>query len=143
MFSFREAEMRGIEIPSSGGNDWSHDADRIKEMDEYVHLAFVDDHPMLFWAKKEHRISEPVWLKIDSSILLGDDVRFSSDVSNKTGVAILNAEEAKKQIDFEVLFTSTDWTNPAIQERLKKARKSEILIPRSISIEKISGWKNG
>ncbi len=96
MFSFREAERRGIEILSSGGNDWSHDADRIKEMDEYVHLAFVDDHPMLFWAKKEHRISEPVWLKIDSSILLGDDVRFSSDVSNKTGVAILQCRGSKK-----------------------------------------------
>ncbi len=64
MFSFREAERRGIEIPSSGGNDWSHDADRIKEVDEYVHLAFVDDHPMLFLAKKEHKYQNPFGLKL-------------------------------------------------------------------------------
>ncbi len=76
-------------------------------------------------------------------MLLGDGVRFCSDVSNKSGVAILNAEEAKEHTDFEVLFTYLDWKDPEIQERRQAAIKSEILIPDFIPIEQILGFKNG
>lgn len=143
LLSLGEAERRGIEIPVPGGNEWSHDADRIKGVHEYVHLAFVDDHPMLFRAKQEGRIPDPKWLKIKSSILLKKGVRYCSEVSNKSGVAILNAEEAKEQIDFDVLFTYMDWRDPEIQARRQAAIKSEILIPGFIPIEQILGVKNG
>ena len=82
LLALGELERRGIGIPSPGGNEWSHDADRIKGLDEYVHLAFVDDHPMLFRAKQEERIKDPIWLKIRSEIILGATVRFCSDVSS-------------------------------------------------------------
>ena len=143
LLSLGEAERRGIEIPMLGGNDWSHDADKMKGVHEYVHLAFVDDHPMLFRAKQNGRIPNPIWLKIKSSILLEEGVRFCPDVSNKSGVPILTAEEAKEQIDFEVLFTYMDWRDPEIQKRRQAAIKSEILIPKFIPIEHILGFKNG
>jgi hypothetical protein len=69
LLSLAESRRRGIKVPAPGGNDWSHDADEIKGVHEYVHLAFLDDHPMLYVAKKESRITDPVWLKIDASIL--------------------------------------------------------------------------
>lgn len=143
LLAFGELERRGIEIPSPGGNDWSHSADSIKGLDEYVHLAFVDDHPMLFRAKQEERIKDPIWLKIRSEIILGEDVRFCSDVSNKSGVAILDSEQAKEEIDFDVLFIRMDWRDPVIQQRRQAAIKSEILIPRLVPIEMILGLKNG
>jgi hypothetical protein len=108
LLSLGELERRGIGIPVPGGNQWSHDADKMKGMHEYVHMAFVDDHPMLYRAKQEGRIPAPIWLKIDASILFQDGVRFCSDVSNKSGVAILTPDEAKARIDFEVLFTYMD-----------------------------------
>ncbi|WP_017326246.1 DarT ssDNA thymidine ADP-ribosyltransferase family protein [Synechococcus sp. PCC 7336] len=143
LLSLGEARRRGVAIPVPGGNEWSHDADKLKGVDEYVHLAFVDDHPMLFRAKQEGRIPDPVWLKIKSSILLEEGVRYCSDVSNKSGVPILNAYEAKDQIDFDVLFTYMDWRDPDIQARRQAAIKSEILIPIFIPIEQILGLKNG
>ncbi len=143
LLSLGEAERRGIKIPVPGGNEWSHDADRRKGVHEYVHLAFVDDHPMLYRAKQEGRIPDPIWLKIKSSILLEEGVRFCSDVSNKSGVRILTAEEAIEEIDFEVLFTYMDWRDPQIQARRKAAIKSEILVPKFIPIDYILGFKNG
>ena len=143
LLSLAELERRGIKIPAPGGNEWSHDADKMKGVHEYVHLAFVDDHPMLYWAKKDGRIADPIWLKIDSSILLQDGVRFCSDVSNKSGVAILDPAEAIEQIDFEVLFTYMDWRNPEIRTRRQAAIKSEILIPDFVPIGKILDYKNG
>ena len=143
LLSLGELQRRGIAIPVPGGNQWSHDADKIKGVHEYVHLAFIDNHPMLYLAKKGSRIPDPVWIKIDSSILLNDDVRFTCDVSNKTGVELLSADEAKEGIDFEVLFTRMDWKNPAIKSRRQAAEKSEILIPKFIPLEKLLGKKDG
>lgn len=143
LLSLGEAERYGIEIPVPGGNKWSHDADKIKGLHEFVHLAFVDEHPMLFRAKQEGRIPDPIWLEIKSSILLEEGVRFCSDVSNKSGVPILTADEAKGQIDFDVLFTYMDWSDPEIQARRQAAIKSEILIPNFIPIDKILSYKNG
>ena len=130
-------------MPVPGGNNWSHDADAIKGVDEYVHLAFLDEHPMLFRAKQEFRIADPVWLKIDASILLEEGTRFTNDVSNKSGVEILTPDVARDIIDFEVLFTRTDWKDPEVKARRMAAIKSEILIPTIVPINKILGFKNG
>ncbi len=143
LLSLGEAERRGVEIPAPGGNNWSHDADRWKGLHEYVHLTFVDDHPMLFRAKQEGRITEAIWLRIKSSIILEEGVRFCSDVSNKSGVDILDSNEAEQQIDFEVLFTYMDWRDSNIQARRQSALKSEILVPNFIPIDQILGFKSG
>lgn len=143
LLSLAEAERRDIKIPVPGGNDWSHGADKKKGVHKFVHLAFIDDHPMLFRAKQEGRILDPIWLKIKSSILVEENVRFCAEVSNKSGVPILTAEEAKEQIDFDALFTYMDWKDPEIQARRQAAIKSEILIPDFIPIEQILSFKNG
>ena len=139
LISLGEADRRGIEIPKPGGNPLSQQLDKVKGLHEYVHLAFVKDHPMLFRAKEVGRIPDPIWLKIKPSMLLGEDVRFCSDVSNKTGVELLTAKVAEKEIDFEALFEFMNWRDPEINARRQAAIKSEILIPRFIPIDQILG----
>ena len=143
ILSLKHITERNIKVPVFGGNEWSHDADRHKGLDHYVHLTFLDDHPMLYTAKQEERIKDPIWLFIDPSILLNSGVRYSADVSNKSGVEIVDEETAKNEIDFDVLFTFMDWRNPEIQQRRQTALKSEILIPDIIPLDKIKAWKNG
>ncbi len=135
---------KGIKIPVPGGNEWSQDADKRKGVDKYIHLCFLDNHPMLFGAIQEGRIQDPIWLKIDVSVMLPPEVKFTSEVSNKSGVPILNHSEAVNEIDFEILFTFIDWRgNTEIHERRKAAEKSEILIPDIVPIDKILGFRNG
>lgn len=143
LLALGELHRRGVSVPTPGGNQWSHDADKYKGVHEYVHAALLDDHPMLYAAKQDARIIKPVWLKIDASIILVDDVRFTNDVSNKAGVELLTAGQAREQIDFEVLFTYMDWKNTDVQARRRAALKSEVLIPRHIPLHKILGKKNG
>ena len=143
LHSLKKIIEKEIKVPVFGGNEWSHDADRYKGLDCYVHLTFFDDHPMLYTAKQDQRIKEPIWLSIDTSVLLNSDVRYSTDVSNKSGVEIIDEEKAKNLIDFEVLFTFMDWRNPEIQKRRRAALKSEILIPDIVELDKIRTWKNG
>jgi hypothetical protein len=143
LLSLRELEQRSIRVPRPGGNEWSQDADRRRELDRYVHLAFVQNHPMLYIAEKEGRIKDPVWLKIDASVLTNSGVCFCSTVSNKNGARILNHEEAAEDVDFEILFTRTDWGVRELHERRKAAEKAEILVPNMITCDKILEYVNG
>lgn len=143
LLSLTESKRRAVRISIPGGNQWSHDADRIKGVDQYVHLAFISDHPMLYAAKQDGRIKDPVWIKIKPDVLENALVRYTAEVSNKKGVPLLTAEQAIAQIDFEVLFSRTDWKDPQIQARRKVAMKSEILIPTQVAFGMLLGTKNG
>jgi hypothetical protein len=70
-------------------------------------------------------------------------VKFTPSVSNKAGVRTYTMEEAKKMIDFEVLYTRTNWRDPEIQKRLRRAEKCEILVPRRIPLELIRNLPHG
>lgn len=137
LFSLRELENRGIVIPVPGGNEWSHDADKAKGLDTYVHLAFCNSHPMLYRAIEDERITDPIWLRIDKSVIMGPKVQFTADVSNKSGVSVLDHDGAKQNIDFEVLYTRMDWKNPEIQKRRQTAEKAEILVPNIVPLNNI------
>lgn len=145
LYSLVELRKRKVEIACPGGNQWSHDADALKGVDQYVHLCFRPNHPMEFRAREEGRIEQSIFLQIHPDVLAIDGVCFAPDVSNKSGVAIHPIRDAVKQklIDFKVLYTRTDWSNPAIQARLQQAEKSELLVPDHVSMKYIRNCPDG
>lgn len=143
LFSLAKLNEMQVEIPSPGGNEWSHDADKLKGMHRYIHLCFKPNHPMEHLAREAKRIGESIFLQVHPDVLKWEGVKYSAGVSNKTGVAIHSIDEAKQLIDFEVLFTRTDWKNPTIQQRLQQAEKCEILVPDHIALEFIRNIPNG
>jgi hypothetical protein len=139
------AELRKmkVQVPAPGGNEWSREADGTKGMDEYVHLCFRNAHPMEYVARQAGRIGDTIFLQIHADVLLWEGVKFTPDVSNKSGVQTYTMEQARKMIDFEVLYTRTNWKDSEIQKRLQQAEKCEILIPRLIPIELIRNLPHG
>lgn len=127
----------GVKIPAPGGNQWSHDADAYSGVDRFVHLCFRSDHPMEYAARKDGRIVESIFLQIDPAVLDFPGVMFAPDVSNRAGVEPVNLSQAPQMIDFQVLYTKTDWKDPAIQARLQAASKCEILVPACIPLRLI------
>lgn len=96
LLSLAQLNERGISIPEPGGNERSQRTDKRKGLDQYVHLTFCAESPMLWVAQnKEDRIPNPCWLEIDRDLLLRDDVRFCVGFANRLGAEILTAEEAK------------------------------------------------
>ena len=103
----------------TGGNQWSLDADAMFGMDKYVHLCLRTNHPMEHIARNEGRIEKTAWLYIDAaSVFKHEGVLYSYDVSNKSGMKIVPIEQAACDIDFQVLYTRTDWHDPDINARL-------------------------
>ena len=131
-----ELNRRGVKIPAAGGNEWSHDADERLGMDKYIHLCLDQNHPMLYHAQQDKRIETVYWISVDLSVMDLSNVRFSPGVSNKADVKPLTfVEAAEADLDFEVLFTRTNWKDASIQSRLKVARKYEILVPHDIPLK--------
>lgn len=140
ILSMKQIQQRGL-ITVPGGNQWSRDADKQFGMDRYVHLCFFADHPMAYLAKQEGRIENARYLRIDPRVILHEDAKITDRVSNKKGADPKPAREMFTKIDWKVLYTHTDWKDPAIQARLKIAKVCELLIPDSVPTDMIKNLK--
>jgi hypothetical protein len=143
LLSLAELRRRKIVVPKPGGNQWSHDADAMSRVDDYVHLCLRESHPMEYQAKKNGHIGDTVFLEIDPDIRHQAGVMYAPDVSNKSGVTLIAINEALKKIDYEVLYTKTDWNDAAIKARLQLAGKCEILVPKHVPLTFIRNLPNG
>jgi len=143
LYPMTKLKKKGVAVVAPGGNEWSQDADGMKGMDAYVHLCFRNNHPMEYLARQEGRIADTIFLHIHPDVLTWDGVLFTDDVANKSGVETHTIEEARKIIDFEVLYTRTNWSDPKIRARLQQAEKYEILVPKKIPLEMIRNLPNG
>ncbi len=143
MYSLAKLRKKGIKIAAPGGNELSHNLDEVGGLDKYVHLCFRSNHPMEFVARQDKRITDSIFLEIHPEVLYYNGVLFTDDVSNKAGVQTHSIEEARKFIDFEVLFTRTNWRDPAVKRRLDQAEKCEVLVPKHIPLDLIRNIHNG
>jgi hypothetical protein len=143
LYSLAELRRRNIVVPKPGGNQWSHDADAMFGVDDYVHLCMRESHPMEYQAKKNGHIGDTLFLEIDPENRHVEGVMYAPDVSNKSGVSLMLMDDALESIDFEVLYTKTDWKDAAIKARLQLAGKCEILIPKHVPLKYIRNMPNG
>lgn len=143
LLSMRNQRERQRVAIAPGGNDWSQDADRRSGMDAFVHLCFFGDHPMEWMARQQGRIERSIFLKISPEILRVPGALIVDIVSNRADAQPQPAEEMVEKLDLEVIYTRTDWKDAAIQERLKAAKKCEILIPDTVPLEMIMNLPNG
>jgi hypothetical protein len=136
LYSRHHLKKMGVEKFHPGGNQWSLDADEMVGMDKYVHLCLRTNHAMEHIAKQDGRIERTVWLYIDAaSVFKTKGVLYSYGVSNKSGMKICPIQEAAGDIDFQVLYTRTDWHDPEINARLSQAELCEILVPKHVPLK--------
>jgi len=134
LYSFKELGNSTANEIFCGGNDWSHDADRMYEVDDFVHLCFTQNHPMEYLARQEGRIQDTYWISVHRDVLHLEGVRFTNDVSNKAGITLLTSEQAVEELDHEATFTFINFNMADNQQRKQKAEKYEILIPKHIPL---------
>lgn len=139
ILSKQQAARTGVTISVYGGNEWSHEADDLKGLGDYVNLCFTKNHPMCHSAKEEGRIPDPRYLRIHPDVLGFDGVKITLGVANKTETELLAVEDGLAQLDMEVLYTRTKWADLEIHARLANAEKCEILVPKLVPLEFIKG----
>jgi hypothetical protein len=98
---------------------------------------------MEYSARQEGRIGDSIFLQVHPSVIYWEGVLFVPGMANTTGITFHGIEEARGLIDYEVLYTRTNWSDPQVQQRLQAAEKYEILVPRAISLDLIRNLPNG
>lgn len=143
ILSMHQVRAMGLQVPATGGNQWSLDADTASGMDRYAHLCFFDSHPMEYVAKEEGRIESSIFLRIDPEVLRIPGTQVTNVVSNSSGCTPLAIESGFESLDLEVIYTRTDWKNDEIKARLKIAKKYEVLVPGVVPVGLIKNLPNG
>jgi hypothetical protein len=139
LLSLAEIHRRSIEVVAFGGNSWSHQEDKRRGLDKYVHLCFKNEHPMEYVARVEQkRIKDSWFIPIAKEILFIEGIKFSSQIANKSGSRLLTIEEACEEMDFQVIYQRNNWNDPEIQKRFSVAKKYELLVPSSIAVDHLT-----
>jgi hypothetical protein len=140
ILSKKELRQRNLWPPqAAGGNQLSWQLDLSRGIDPYVSLCFTRNHKMKFVAHQEGRLPNPRYLAIKPEVLEIPGTRISFGIANANDVEILPIADAIERLDLEVLYTRTDWKDPAINSRLRAAEKFEVLIPDAVPRQLIIG----
>ena len=105
--------------------------------------CFKSNHPMEFVARQEGRITDSIFLQVHPSVIHWEGVLFFPGMANTNGMTFHGIDEARGMIDYEVLYSRTNWSDPQVQQRLQAAEKYEILVPRAIPLNLIRNLPNG
>lgn len=140
LHSTAKLKKLGIDTFHPGGNELSLESDRRFGMDRYVHLCFNTNHPLEYLARQDGRIQRTAWLYVDPAVLTRKGVLFTPGVANRAGMEPVPILDAAKMIDFEVLYTRTDWSDPAVYARRQAAERCEILVPDGIPFKFFSEY---
>ena len=141
LLSKAELKKRQLWPPAAtGGNDLSHQLDNARGIDPYVSLCLTRNHGMQFVATKDGRLKKPRYLGIKPQVLLIAGTRMAFGIANANDVKIVPMVDAIDQLDREVLYTRTNWSDPAVNKRLSAAEKFEVLVPDSVPRDQILGY---
>jgi hypothetical protein len=143
LFPLSKLEGDGVKVPAPGSDDGSRSVDRNRGLHRYVHLCFKSNHPMEHVARQEGRIGDTIFLQVHASVLLWDGVLFVPGMANASDAKFYTIEQARDLIDYDVLYTRTNWSDPQVQHRLQAAEKYEVLVPKVIPLALIRNLPNG
>lgn len=140
LYSWFYCENNNVHISKPGGNSTSRMVDQTKKLENYVRLSFCENHPMLYVAKKDGRISNPVILKCDTEIILYKNTLFSNCNANKTEAIINDSFELFRNLRFDIF--DKKYFDVNTDNNLKSSYQAEILIPEHLPIKYILNIEN-
>jgi hypothetical protein len=103
LLSWYHCQQNDISIAKPGGSSDSWVLDKRKGLENYVRASFAREHPMMFIAKKEGRVSDPVILEIALDVMYLKSTKFCNQNAVRNGVLVSDSLECFTSINFSVL----------------------------------------
>ena len=141
LYSWMDCERKGIKIAKPGGGSLSRQLDSGRNLEDYVRVSFTTQHPMMFVAMKDGRISNPVVLEIDPEVILWKGSCYS-DMNATTHKIRPNIGEGIsdfKKIHFQSVKAHKHFDLPEEEQPYFQA---EILVKNFIPLEYIKNIGN-
>jgi len=134
LYSWKYCEKNKIKIKNPGGNSFSRELDVKYSLEKYVRLSFTKNHPMMYIAKNEGRISNPIILKIDPKVIFLKGTRFSNMNAIKTGHSQGKSINDFKKIKFKIIKQKNHFN---LSDEDKPYYQAEVLVKSFIPLKYI------
>lgn len=139
LYSWADCENKSISIAKPGGSDTSRQLDSRDGLQNYVRVSFVRQHPMMYVAMKDGRISNPVILEIDPQVLWWKDTRYADRNATKNGANVGGELNDFKAIHFDSIKARRHFDLPEDEQPFFQA---EVLVKNHIPLEYITNIGN-
>ena len=141
LYSWMDCERKGIKIAKPGGGSTSRQLDSGRNLENYVRVSFTTQHPMMYVAMREGRISNPVILEIDPEIIYWKDTCYSNMNATIHRITPIIGDSLSdfKQIHFQSVKVHKHFDLPEEEQPYFQA---EILVKNFIPLEYIKNIGN-
>ncbi len=141
LYSWMDCERKGIKIAKPGGGNLSRQLDCGRNLEDYVRVSFTTQHPMMYRAMSDGRISNPVVLEVDPEVIYWDESLYANlnaasyKIKPNIGPTIMDF----KQIHFQSVKAHKHFDLPEEEQPYFQA---EVLIKNQIPLEYIKNIGN-
>lgn len=139
LYSWADCDEKGISILKPGGGDLSRSLDARDGLQHYVRVSFVKDHPMMFVAMNEHRISNPVVLEIDPEVVWWQDSLYCNKNVTRNDASYGGSVEHFKQVHFDTVLKNRYFD---LAEEERPFYNAEVMVKNFIPIQYITNIGN-
>lgn len=135
LYSWADCEEKGITIAKPGGSDSSRSLDARDGLQHYVRVSFVTQHPMMYIAMNEDRISNPVLLEIDPQVIYWRYSQYADRNATKNGARVGDNIEDFRAIHFSAVKANKHFD---LDDEEQKFYQAEVLVKNFIPLEYIN-----
>ena len=139
LYSWADCKAKGIDIPKPGGSMQSRQLDTRDNLQNYVRVSFVTQHPMMYVAMNEGRISNPVILKIDPKVIWMEGTKYADRNATKNGAQVGGELSDFERIHFNAVKANKHFD---LDEDEQPFFQAEILVKNFIPLEYITNIAN-
>lgn len=139
LYSWGDCEDKGIKIAKPGGGLLSRDLDRRDNLQHYVRVSFTTQHPMMYVAMQDGRLSNPVILEIDPEVVCWKDSKYANMNATRSGAHKGGTIDDFKQIHFQSVKVRKHFDLPEEEQPYFQA---EVLVKNFIPLEYIKNIGN-
>lgn len=139
LYSWGDCEEKGIAIPKPGGESLSRSLDARDGLERYVRVSFVRDHPMMYVAMNELRISNPVILEIDPEVVLWEDTKFCNRNVTRNDASFGGSLDDLKSVHFDTVLRKRYFD---LDDGEKTYYKAEVMVKHFIPLKFITNIGN-
>lgn len=135
LYSWYGCEQRGIKIAKPGGSDLSRQLDKNNGLQDYVRLSFTRNHPMMYAAMQEGRISNPVILEIDIETIGWEGSLYSDRNATRNGAQRGDSLDDFKRIHFNSVTARNHFD---LDEEEQPFYQAEVLVRSFVPLQYIT-----
>lgn len=140
LYSWADCEEKGITIAKPGGGDLSRSLDKRDGLQHYVRVSFAHDHPMMYVAMNDDRISNPVVLEIDIEAAFWKDSLYADRNATRNGANVGGTLDDLKAVRFGLFNRPMRYFD--MGDEGKMHYQAEVLVKNFIPLKYITNISN-